>query len=95
MTQQQENQPATEYSVKKTKAAIWHNQIQREGQTIIQSSVKIQKSFKDTKTGDWKNMEINLFPSEIPGMILVLKKAYEECMLRENRENSDTNPAIQ
>jgi len=84
MTQQQGNQPAKEYRVAKTKTAIWHNQVERDGQTIIQSSVKIQKSFKDSKTGDWKNMEMNLFPSEIPGMILVLQKAYEECMLQDS-----------
>ena len=93
MTHQQGNLPIKEYRVAKTKAAIWHNQVERDGQTVIQSSVKIQKSFKDSKTGNWKNMEMNLFPSEIPGMILVLQKAYEECMLRESEENSKL-PAV-
>lgn len=95
MTQQQKNLPAKEYRVAKTKAAIWHNQVERDGQTVIQSSVKAQKSYQDSKTGDWKNMEMNLFPSEIPGMILVLQKAYEECMLRESEENPDQPPVAQ
>ncbi len=92
MTQQQGNLPAKEYRVRKTKAAIWHNQVERDGQTVIQSSVKVQKSYQDSKTGDWNNMEMNLFPSEIPGMILVLQKAYEECTLRQSEENSDLPP---
>ena len=89
MTQQQGTKPAKEYRVSGSRAAVWHNQVERDGQTVIQSSVKIQKSFKDSKTGDWKNMEMNLFPSEIPGMILVLQKAYEECMLRESEDDAD------
>ena len=92
MTQQQGNLPAREYRVGKAKTAIWHNQVERNGQTVIQSSVKAQKSYQDSKTGDWKNVEMNLFPSEIPGMILVLQKAYEECMLRESEENSALPP---
>ena len=95
MTQQQGNLPAKEYRVRTTKAAIWHNQVERDGQTVIQSSVKIQKSYQDSKTGDWNNMEMNLFPPEIPGMILILQKAYEECMLREIAGGADAPPATQ
>ena len=88
MKQQQGNLPAKEFRAKSTKTAIWHNQVEREGQTVIQSSVKLQKSYHDSKTGDWKNIEMNVFPSEIPAMILVLEKAYEECVLRESEEDS-------
>ena len=95
MTQQQGNKPAKEYRVAKTKTAIWHNQVERDGQTVIQHSIKVQKSYQDSKTDKWVNMEMSLFPSEIPGMILVLQKAYEECMLRMNNENSEANPPTQ
>ena len=94
MTQQQGNQPAKIYRVGTTKAAIWHNQVKRDGKIVTQHSIKVQKSYQDSKTDNWVNMEINLFPSEIPVIILVLQKAYEECLLRENEENSDANPAM-
>jgi len=94
MVEQRANKPAKEFRVSGSRTAIWHNRVERDGQIVTQHSIKVQKSYQDSKTGNWVNMEMNLFPSEIPGMILVLQKAYEECLLRQNGENPDVNSAI-
>ena len=36
-------------------AAVWRNEQEREGQTIVSHSVRIQKRYYDKQTGEWKN----------------------------------------
>ena len=75
------NRPDKEFKSANIKAAIWQNQVEQDGKTIVQHSIKLQKSYQD-KAGDWKHMEINIFPSEIPSLQLVLNEAFGFCMLR-------------
>ena len=83
---QQANHPVKEFRVGTTKAAIWRNEVERDGQTVVQHSIKVQRSYQDPKTGDWKSQEMKLFPDHIPGMMLVLDETYKFCRLRESEE---------
>jgi hypothetical protein len=66
--------------------AIWSKEVEEHGTTRTKQSVKLQKSIRDEANGSWKNQDIFLFPSEIPAVITVLRKAYEHCCLREQFE---------
>jgi hypothetical protein len=55
---------------------------EKSGQTTLQSTISIQKSYKDEKTGEWVNCKLSLFPSEIPQLISVAQEAYNECTLK-------------
>jgi len=81
---QQSNPPMKEFRAAGSgvKAAIWRNEVDKDGSTVIRHSIKLTKSYRDAKTGEWKSMEINLFPSEIPAARLVLTKAFEFVSLR-------------
>ena len=90
---QKGNQPAKEFRIGTTKAAIWRNEVERDGKTVIQHSIKLQRSYQDPKTGEWRSQEISFFPNQIPDARLVLCEARRYCMLRESDENSEL-PAV-
>jgi len=67
--------------------AIW-SRVDKENGQKTKYSIKLQKSTRDQASDKWKNQDIFLFPSEIPAMITVLQKAYEQCLLNEQAEES-------
>ena len=79
MSEQQHTPPIKEFRAGHIKAAIWPNKVRQGDELVVQHSIKVQKSYKDPKSGDWKNIEINVFPSEIPDMRDVLERALEYC----------------
>lgn len=81
--------PEHQFKIGNISCAIWHTQEDKNGRTIDTFSIKVQKSYKDPATGEWKNTEIWLFPSEIPPLLTTAQKAYEHCMLSEKSEEED------
>ncbi|MFC1793676.1 hypothetical protein ACFL3Q_08840 [Planctomycetota bacterium] len=78
--------PKAQFRNSNFKAAVWENKSEKDGGTLIQHSVTLQKSFKDPGTDEWKHFEMRLFPAEIPAMISVAQKAYDKCLLKEECE---------
>lgn len=87
MTQQQANTaPVKEFRVGGVKAAIWKNEVEQDGRTVIRYSVKIQRSYRDKASDEWKTTEY-FFPEDLPRLILVAQKAFEYVSLRESEES--------
>jgi len=63
-------------------ATVFEKQITKQGRTIAQHSIAVQKSRKDRDTGEWINNEIWLFPSEIAALVTVAQQAYQDCVLK-------------
>ena len=80
--------PQSRHRVGSISAAVFENKVEKNGQTVIQYSIPIQKGYKDPSSGEWVNHEIWLFPSEIPQLITVARKAYEQCVLKEDFEDA-------
>lgn len=76
------NKPAAQYRNGNLKSCIWQNKSQQNGQTALRSTISIQKSYRDPKTGEWVNFELRLFPSEALRLVSVLQAAYESCVLK-------------
>ncbi|MBK8270873.1 MAG: hypothetical protein IPK83_22215 [Planctomycetes bacterium] len=71
--------------------ALWsRDEIGEGGRTIQRTSIKLQKSFKDAKTGEWRRFEINLFASEWPGIRMLGDLAFEHAMIRGGENGDDT-----
>ena len=85
---QQENQPVKEFRVGGVKAAIWKDEVQQDGRAVTRHSVKVQKSYRDKATGEWKTTEY-FYPTDLPKLLLVAQKAFEFVSLRESEEGSD------
>ena len=64
--------------------AIWENEItDKEGKSRPRKSLTLQKSYRHPDSGDWVQVEINLFPSEIPIARALLGRAYGFCTITE------------
>lgn len=85
---QQENQPVKEFRVGGVKAAIWKDEIQQDGRTVIRYSVKVQKSYRDKADGEWKTTDY-FYPADLPKLLLVAQKAFEFVSLKESEEDAN------
>lgn len=61
-------------------ATVWGNETLKEGEVVTYSTVSLDRSYKDKKTGEWKQTN-SLRVSDIPRATLVLNKAYEYLVL--------------
>ena len=59
------------------------------GRSVAQHSIRIQKRYRDEKSGEWKTTTY-FRPDELPKLALVVSKTYEHLMLR---ETDDTRSA--
>ena len=84
---QQENCPVKEFRVGGVKAAIWKDVVQQDGRTVVRYSVKIQKSYRDKATDEWKTTDY-FYPADLPKLLLVAQKAFEFVSLKESEEGS-------
>jgi hypothetical protein len=91
MNQQQATPPVKEFRARGgIKAAIWRNEVQQNGYTVVQHSVKIERSYKDRTTGEWKTTDY-FRPQDLPRLILVAQEAFRFVSLVESEETDDPN----
>ena len=86
MSEPNNRPPEKTFRAGHVEAAVWSNEKQEDGCTVIQKSIRIQKRYKD-KEGNWKSTDF-FFPSEIPDLELVAHKAIEYTRLKESGDSS-------
>jgi hypothetical protein len=77
-------QPEKRFKAGSCEAAVFENELTRDGQTVLVKKVAIQKRYKD-KDDEWKSTH-SLDKNDIPKMMLALSKAYEYVTLREDKQ---------
>ena len=92
MSQQQKSPPIKEFRVGTIKAAIWRNEVQQGDRTVVQYSVKVQRSYYDQEHKEWKPTEF-FFPADLPKLQLVAAKAFEFVSLNEEDIDADAASA--
>jgi len=88
MPQQGPKQPIKEYKAGSVKAAVWKEEREESGRTVVRHSVRISKSYRDRQTGDWKETEY-YFANDLPRLALVAQQAFEFVALKESEDDSD------
>ena len=83
--------PAKEFRSGAITVAIWRNETQENGKTIVKHSVRIQKRYRDDE-GTWKD-SCYFFPDELPKISMLTNKAYEFIQLKESKDGEDANAA--
>jgi hypothetical protein len=78
-------QPEKRFKAGSCEAAVFENELTRDGQTVLVKKVAIQKRYKD-KDDEWKSTH-SLDRNDIPKMMLALSKAYEYVTLREDKKD--------
>ena len=89
MPSEPSERPTTEFRAGTVVAAIWTKTTTLNGRSVPQHSIRIQKRYRDEKSGEWKTTTY-FRPDELPKLGLVVSKAYEHLMLREIEDTGPT-----
>jgi hypothetical protein len=81
MPNNETNQPVAEFRAGTIVAAIWESSTVINGKTVPQHSVRIQKRYRDERSGEWKSTTY-FRPDDLPKLVLVASKVYEHVTLR-------------
>ena len=90
MSQQEKDKPIKDFRAGNIQASVWRNEVQKDGQTVVRYSVKIQKQFRKDD-GDYQETNY-YFRDDIPKLILVAQKSYEYIALTESKEAEESVP---
>ncbi len=80
--------PIKEYRIGHIKVAVWKNESEDNGKTIVKYSIQIQKSYRD-EDGEYRDTN-NYFPEELPKLSLAVSKAFEFTALKERNPEDDS-----
>ena len=78
-------QPEKRFKAGSCEAAVFENEIVRDGQIVLVKKVAIHKRNKD-KDDEWKSTH-SFDQNDIPKMMPALSKAYEYLTLRDDKPN--------
>ena len=79
--------PIKVFSCGPIKAAIWLNSFEKDGTLVEVHSVKIDKSYKDKESDEWKTTG-SLSAEDLPKVALVAMEAYKFIRVRESEDDS-------
>lgn len=77
--------PIKSFRVGQVEASIWPEEVQRGEVTIKRYTVRVQKRFRDSKTGEWRSTEW-YHANELPKLALAVSKAFEFAALHESED---------
>ena len=90
MTQQNDSKPIKDFRSGGIQASVWRKEVEKDGQTVVRHSVRIQKQFRK-EDGNYENTEY-YFRDDLPKLILVAQKAFEFIALRESKDTEEPIP---
>ncbi len=90
MSQQNDSKPIKNFRAGNIQASVWRNEVQKDGQTVVRHSVRIQKQFRKDG-GDYQETNY-YFRDDLPKLVLVAQKAYEYIALSESRDAEESVP---
>jgi len=91
---QENRRPDREFRAGRVRASLWKQEVQRDGRTEVQWSTKIQKSYRDDDSKDWKSTDY-YYPSELSDLLIVTRHALDFIRLREGAQDDVAEPAVQ
>jgi len=81
MSESDKQRPVKEFRAGTIVASVWQERGAANGKSYPKFSVRIQKRYRDEKSGQWKTTAY-IRPDELPKLALVATKAYEHLTLR-------------
>jgi len=82
--------PIKAFSAGSIEVSIWRQEIDKNGQTIVRHSAKIQKQYKNEK-GEWKNTDY-FFPEELAKLESLVRKAFDFILVKESKDADEVIP---
>ena len=90
MSQQNDSKPIKDFRAGGVQASVWRKEVQKDGQTVVRHSVRIQKQYRK-EGGDYETTEY-YFRDDLPKLILVAQKAFEFIALTASKDAEETVP---
>lgn len=90
MSQQENEKPVKDFRCGNIQASVWKNEVEKNGQTVVRHSVRIQKQFRKDD-GDYQDTNY-YFRDDLPKLILVAQKSFEFISLTESKGAEETVP---
>lgn len=87
MATKTKEQPVKTFRIGRITCALWKREVEVGGRQKTRYSVKLQKSFKDPKSGEWQSYDIYLSPVELPVIAALARKAYDYAVIQEDMES--------
>lgn len=87
---QQNTKPIKDFRAGNVQASVWRNEVEKNGQTVVRHSVRIQKQFRK-EGGDYENTEY-YFPDDLPKLALVAQEAFRFLSLKESKDTEEVVP---
>ncbi len=81
MSQAKNDRPQIEFRAGGIVGAVWTTTTTIEGRSVPQHSIRIEKRYRDDRTGEWKTTGY-LRPDDLPRIALVANKLFEHLTLR-------------
>ena len=90
MSQENDSKPIKDFRAGNIQASVWKNEVEKDGQTVVRHSVRIQKQFKN-EDGDYQETPY-YFRDDLPRLILITQKAFEFITLKESKDAEESLP---
>ncbi|MFC1635464.1 hypothetical protein ACFL5Z_11530 [Planctomycetota bacterium] len=90
MSEQNDAKPIKDFRAGNIQASVWRNELNKDGQTVVRHSVRIQKQYRN-KDRAYKGTEY-YFRDDLPKLILVAQKAFEFVALNESKDVEESIP---
>ena len=90
MSQQNDSKPIKDFRAGKIQASVWRNEVEKDDQTVVRHSVRLQKQFRNDE-GDYQETPY-YFLDDLPKLILVAQKAFEFITLKESKDAGESVP---
>lgn len=87
---QQNNKPIKDFRSGPIQASVWRTETQRDGQTVVRFSVRVQKHYRKDD-GSYENTDY-FFPEDLPKLSLVANEAFRFISLKESKETEEPAP---
>lgn len=81
MATRNSEQPIFEVRAGGISGAVWGKTATLDGRPVVQHSVRIEKRYRDERTGEWKSTGY-LRPDDLPKLVLVANKLFEHLTLK-------------
>ena len=91
---QENRKPDNEFRAGRVSAALWKQEVERNGRTEVQWSTKIQKTYRDDDSNNWKPTDY-YYPSELSDLLIVTRHALDFIRLRTGAQNDTEEPVVQ
>ena len=91
---QEKKRPQRVFRAGRVSAAVWKNEIERDGRTVVQWSTKIKKTYRDDASDGWKSTDY-YYPSELSDLLIVTRHALDFIRLREGAQDDVEEPVVQ